>query len=98
MRLVVAMAPALTMGFMVRSSLSSMAMTELKGSPVALTPRSSAARRSPAVAQTRANTKGFETLWIEKGTMASPTESTTPLVPVTLAPKASFEARARAGM
>jgi hypothetical protein len=37
-RLVVAMAPALTMGFMVRSALSSIAMTELNGRPVAFTP------------------------------------------------------------
>ena len=37
-RLVVAIAPALTIGFIVRSSLSSMAMTELNGSPVLLTP------------------------------------------------------------
>ena len=37
-RLVVASAPALTMGFMVRSSLSSMPITESKGRPVLLTP------------------------------------------------------------
>ena len=37
-RLVVAMAPALTNGFIVRSALSSMAITELKGRPVLLTP------------------------------------------------------------
>jgi len=35
-RLVVAMAPALTSGFIVRSALSSMAITELKGRPVLL--------------------------------------------------------------
>ena len=39
-RLVVAMAPALTIGFIVRSSFNSMAITELKASPVALTPSS----------------------------------------------------------
>ncbi len=37
-RLVVARAPALTIGFMVRSSLSSMPITESKGNPVLLTP------------------------------------------------------------
>ena len=37
-RLVVAMASALTSGFIVRSALSSMAITELKGRPVLLTP------------------------------------------------------------
>ena len=37
-RLVVAMAPAFTIGFIVRSSLSSMAMTELNGMPVLFTP------------------------------------------------------------
>ena len=39
-RLVVAIAPALTIGFMVRSLFNSMAMTELKASPVAFTPSS----------------------------------------------------------
>jgi hypothetical protein len=49
-RLVVAMAPALTIGFIVRSALSSTAITELNGSPVALTPisRAPARRRLPA--------------------------------------------------
>jgi hypothetical protein len=37
-RLAVAMAPALTSGFIMRSALSSMAITELKGKPVLLTP------------------------------------------------------------
>jgi hypothetical protein len=36
--LVVAIAPALTIGFIVRCGFSSMAITELKGSPVLLTP------------------------------------------------------------
>ena len=38
-RLVVAIAPALTIGFIVRSALSSTAITELNGKPVLFTPR-----------------------------------------------------------
>ncbi|HWZ66794.1 MAG TPA: hypothetical protein VNW89_03090 [Stellaceae bacterium] len=43
-----AIAPAFTIGFIVRSLFSSMAITELKGSPVALTPSFLRASSSPA--------------------------------------------------
>jgi hypothetical protein len=64
-RLVVAIAPALTMGFMVRSWLSSIAITELNGRPVLLTLILWRASPAPRAWQTRAKTKGFEMLWIE---------------------------------
>ena len=72
-RLVVAIAPAFTIGFMVRSLFSSTAITELKGSPVLLTPILRRASSQPTAWDTRAKTKGFDTLWIEKGSSASPT-------------------------
>ena len=42
-----------------------MAITELNGSPVLLTPRRRRASSWPIASQTRANTNGFDTLWIE---------------------------------
>ena len=61
-RLVVAIAPALTSGLIVLASWSSIAMTELNGSPVALTPSLARASSPPSASRTKANTKGFETL------------------------------------
>ncbi len=61
-RLVVASAPALTIGFMVRSSLSSTPITESKGNPVLLTPSLRRASAGPSTSQTRAKTKSFEML------------------------------------
>ena len=78
-RLVVASAPAFTMGFMVRSALSSMAMTESKGSPVLLTPSLRRASSGPRVSQTRANTKSLEMLWMVNSCSASPMAKTPPL-------------------
>ena len=60
------MAPALTIGFTARPPWSSMAITESKPSPVALTPKSRCASSWPKCSQMRAKTKGFEMLWIEK--------------------------------
>ena len=97
-RLVVAMAPALTIGFIVRSSLSSTAITELKGSPVLLTPRWSRAAHEPIAWQTRANTNGLDTLCIENSTAVSPAENTAPPTPTTLIPKRLGAASASAGM
>jgi hypothetical protein len=97
-RLVVAIAPALTMGFRVRSSLSSIAITELNGRPVLFTPSFSWARSCPITSQTRANTNGLDTLWIENSTWASPTENSVPPTPATQAPNPSAGAAASAGM
>ena len=92
------MAPAFTIGFIVRLSLSSMAMTESNASPVAFTPSSSAARWGPMAWHTSANTKGLDTLWMEKGMAASPTATVWPATPTMHAPKRSRGAAARAGM
>ena len=46
-RLVVAIAPALTIGFIVGCGFNSIAITELKGSPVLLTPIRSRAGSAP---------------------------------------------------
>ncbi len=97
-RLVVAMAPALTIGFIVRSSLSSMAMTELNGIPVLLTPRRSRAASWPMAWHTRANTNGLDTLWMENSASASPTAWIPPPMPTMQAPNRSGDASARAGM
>ncbi len=67
------MAPALTIGFIVRSAPSSMAMTESKGRPVLLTPSFSRAVSAPIASHTRAKTNGFDTLWIENSVVVSPT-------------------------
>ena len=92
------MAPALTIGFMVRSSLSSMAITELKARPVAFTPRRRRASSWPTASQTRAKTKALEMLWMENGTAASPTEVPKPLTPQMLTANWDGSALARAGM
>jgi hypothetical protein len=64
-RLVVAIAPAFTIGFMVRVSFNSTAITELKGSPVLLTPIFLRASHPPSAWHTSANTNGFAILCIE---------------------------------
>ena len=92
------MAPALTIGFIVRSSLSSTAMTELNGRPVPLTPSSSRARVAPISWSTRAKTNGLETLCSEKGCVASPTETTLPSTPTTEMPNSAGSTAASAGM
>ena len=97
-RLVVAMAPALTMGFMVRSSLSSMAITELKARPVALTPSFSRAASWPMASHTRAKTKGLEMLCSENRCWASPTDRLAPRTPTIEMPKSDGSASASAGM
>ena len=80
---------ALTSGLMVRASWSSIAITELNGSPVALTPSLARASSPPSACRTSANTNGFETLWIENSTSASPTAKISPVVPATAIAKSS---------
>ena len=92
------MAPALTIGFIVRSSFSSTAMTELKGKPVLLTPSACRAASYPRLSQTSANTNGLETLWIENTVSMSPTSTVPPRTPARLIPNRSGDATARAGM
>ena len=82
-RLVVAIAPALTSGFMVRSALSSTAISELNGKPVQFTPRLCRAASYPSWSHTRANTNGLETLWIENLVSTSPISNDRPRTPTT---------------
>ena len=93
-----ATAPALTIGFMVRSSLSSTPITESKGSPVLLTPSLRRASDGPSTSQTRAKTKSFEMLWMVNSCSASPMAKSPPCTPATQTPKVCGEASARAGM
>ena len=72
-RLVVAIAPALTIGLVRPSALCSTAATELNGRPVAFTPMRSRASSTPADSQTSAKTNGFATLMIVKPASTSPT-------------------------
>ena len=97
-RLVVASAPAFTMGFMVRSALSSIPITESKGRPVLLTPSLRRASSGPMASHTRANTKSLEMLWIVNSRSLSPTAKSRPCTPATHTPKASGDALASAGM
>ena len=64
-RLVVAIAPALTIGLVRPSALRSMAASELNGSPVALAPSFARASSAPSSWHTSANTNGFDTLMME---------------------------------
>ena len=89
---------ALTIGFMVRSSLSSTPITESKGNPVLFTPSFWRALAGPSASQTRANTKSLEMLWMVNSCSASPMANTRPCTPATATPKVSGEASARAGM
>ena len=93
-----AIAPALTSGFIVRSALSSTAISELNGKPVLLTPRRSRASSYPSVSQTRANTNGLETLWIENRAATSPISNDRPQGPTTAIPNRSGDASASTGM
>ena len=86
------------MGFVVRSGLSSIAITELKGKPVLLTPSRRRASSAPIASSTSANTNAFEMLWIVNGCWASPTEWTLPFAATTDTPKRSGLTDASAGM
>ena len=97
-RLVVAIAPALTNGFIVRSPFSSTAISELKGKPVLLTPSWRRASSYPIASHTRANTNGLETLWIENVVSTSPISKDLPRAPTTRDAEQSGDALARTGM
>ena len=71
-RLVVAIAPELTIGFVWPFSLRSTAVRELNGRPVALTPRRFRAASAPRTCKISANTNGFDTLMIANGASQSP--------------------------
>ena len=94
----VAIAPALTNGFIVRSSFSSTAISELNGKPVLLTPRRCRAASYPIASQTSAKTNGLETLWIENAVSTSPISKNRPPAPTTQIPNSPGDALASAGM
>jgi len=64
-RLVVAMVPAFTIGFVRPSGLRSTPASELNGNPVAFAPSFARAASGPKSSQISANTNGFDTLMIE---------------------------------
>jgi hypothetical protein len=70
-RLVAAIAPELTIGFVRPSSLRSTAASEWNGRPVALTPKRRRAASAPRTSKIKANTN-FDTLMIENGVSQSP--------------------------
>ena len=96
-KLVVAIAPGLTIGLVRPPGPLSMAVTELKGKPVPLTPISSRILSPPCAVQARAKTNGFETLMMVNGTPASPADVSRPSTLATLIPKRSRGIRASAG-
>jgi hypothetical protein len=96
-RLVVAIAPELTIGFVRPSGLRSTASIELNGRPVLLTPTRSRTASAPSRSHTSAKTNGFDTLMIVNSESASPAVKTRPLVAATAIPNASAGARASAG-
>jgi hypothetical protein len=71
-RLVVAIAPAFTIGLVRPSRLRSTAASELNGSPVAFTPSRRLAASAPSAWQIRANTNGLATLMMVNRWSASP--------------------------
>ena len=81
-RLVAAIAPGFTMGFVTPSLPRSTAASELNGSPVAFAPIFLRACSGPSTAQASANTNGLATLMIGERAAASPAAY---LVPVTSA-------------
>ena len=96
--LVVAIAPAFTIGFIVRSGFRSIAMTESNGSPVAFTPIFARASAAPIAWHTSANTNGFETLWMLNSWPASPAACHEPSMSATQMPNSPRGARPSAGM
>lgn len=71
-RLVVAIAPEFTIGFVRPSAFRSIPSRELNASPVALTPMRCRVSSTPRASHTKAKMNGFETLMIENSCSASP--------------------------
>ena len=93
----VAIAPALTIGFVRPSGLRSTAATELNGRPVPFTPSRSRASSWPSRSQTSANTNGLDTLMIVNSCSASPAPCTCPSTATTQIPNRSAGTVASAG-
>ena len=92
-----AIAPALTIGFVRPSALRSTAASELNGRPVPLTPTRSRSVSGPSSSHTSANTNGLDTLMIVNSWSTSPALNTRPLVPTRQMPKRSGGTSASAG-
>ena len=95
---VVAIAPAFTMGFIGLPWFSSSAITELKGSPVLLTPTTRCTASCPIASSTSASTKALEIDWIVKGAAVSPARWVVPSASTRARPNRAGSASARAGM
>ena len=95
-RLVVAIAPEFTIGFVIPAP-ASIAASELNGCPVASAPSSSTARSAPIRSQTRASTNGLETLMIVNAWSAR-RPRTPAAVPTRLIPSRSGGIRASDGV
>lgn len=78
--------------------MSSIAITELNGSPVLLTPTRSLTIRCPRELHTSAYTKAFEIDWMENGWPLSPTSWVAPSTSATEMPNDAGSASARRGM
>jgi len=96
-RLVVAIAPEFTIGFVRPSGLRSIPSSELNARPVAFTPIFCRTASTPRASHTRAKTNGLETLMIVKSYSASPIEWTLPLLPTTQTPNRLLGTRSSAG-
>jgi hypothetical protein len=95
-RLVAAMAPGLTIGFVTPCARST-AASELNGRPVPLAPSLVRTSAAPKRSQTSAKTNGFETLMMANSWSTSPAPWTRPFTPMTQMPNRSGRARASAG-
>lgn len=92
-----AIAPALTMGFVRPEGARSTAEAELNGSPVGLTPTRRRTASTPSASQTSANTNGLETLIKVNAASASPTACTAPSTVATASPNRAGSACASTG-
>src|SRR5262249_47421815 len=88
-RLVVAIAPAFTMGLVRPSDVRSMPATELNAKPVAFAPSFLRASSAPSSWQINANRNGFDTLMIENSWSVSPAAWMMPFVSTTQIPNKS---------
>ncbi len=94
---VVAIAPALTIGFVRPAGSRSTAYAELNARPVAFTPTRRRTSATPTASPMSAKTNGFETLITVNGVCASPATARSPVTETTASPKASGSASASAG-
>ncbi len=97
-RLVVAMAPGFTKGFISFPRICSMATMELNTCPVASTPIFSSTASAPAVSITLARVNTLEIDWMENWLPTSPFWKTLPSTVTSATPKSLGSTLASAGM